>query len=87
MSIVRKYGMAAAIQFLVLMQSDRAASRADRAGTHDHIVDAVHQQVAAQQPCVEQVRFEGDDGLNPVVFGSMNRVPAEIGADIDEDPA
>src|SRR4051794_27925819 len=77
--------MAAAIGSLVLVQTDGAAACANGAGPYNDVVDAIERQIATEQRRIELVGLEGDDSLYGVVLGGMKRIPAEIGADIDED--
>ena len=85
--VIGQDGMPAAIGSLVLVQTDGAASCADGTGPDNDVVDAIERQIATEQRRVELVRLEGDHGFYGFVLGSMNRIPAEIGADIDEDSA
>ena len=77
--------MAAAVGSLVLVETDGAALCADGTGPDNDVVDAIERQIATEQRRVELVGLEGDHGFDGFVLGGMNRIPAEIGADIDED--
>ena len=82
--MIGQNGVPTLVRILVTVQTDRAALRADRAGTDDHLVYSIEQEIAIDEPDVERVRLEGHDRLHGVVLRAVQRVPAEIGADVDK---
>src|SRR5437016_9898026 len=76
--------MPAVVGGSITVQPRAAAVRADRGIAHDRVRDAIFGQVAIEQPCIEWIRFERDDGFDRFALRGMHRVPSKIGADIDE---
>jgi hypothetical protein len=81
---IAEHGMAPPVGTLVAVESDRAAACAYGARADDHIVGRVERQVAIDQPSVERIRLERSDRRDRRVLGGVNRVPANVGPDVDD---